>query len=133
MPEYPFPDEVVSTVADERAVDPDALREALARIQRHFERGDGEYDYSSMQNYGWTDGAALCLYGSEHLWDAIGADLSLSDDLLTAARAVHERWMRRSAADRDEESAVEDMFDDGNTPLVLADTGAEPPLFGQDV
>lgn len=133
MADQPFSDDLVDGVADERSVDGDDLRAALADVQRRFERGDGEYEYSSQHNYAWADDDLFYLYGSEHVWQSLREDLGVADALTDAARAVHERAMVASAAERGNEETVRGMLDDGNEPLAVANSGDDPPLFGQDV
>ncbi|WP_227378647.1 hypothetical protein [Haladaptatus halobius] len=133
MSEYPFQDELVTTVANERSVDSEQLRTALEDVQRRFERDDDEYEYSTRHNYGWEDDWAYYFYGSEAVWETVQQKLSLTDELARAARNVHERAMLRSASDRGEEQTVREMFDDGNEPLVVVNRGSGPPRFGQDV
>ncbi|MFC7157383.1 hypothetical protein ACFQPA_18295 [Halomarina halobia] len=133
MAEHPFPDSLVTTVANERSVDPERLRAVLDDVQRRYERDDGEYEYSTRHNYGWRDEQAYYLYGSENVWQTVQRDLSVADELTDAARHVHERAMLQSASGRGTERTVREMFDDGNEPLVVANPDGGGPRFGQDV
>lgn len=133
MPEHPFSDDLVTTIANERSVDLEQLRTALEDVQREFERDDGKYEYSTQHNYGWKDDQAYYFYGSEDVWQTVQQDLSLSDELTDATRHVHERAMLQSASRRGEEQTVRGMFDDGNEPLVVINLDGGPARFGQDV
>ena len=133
MAEHPFPDDLVASIAGEHDVDRTKLDATLADVQARFERGEDEYEYSSQHNFGWADDELFYLYGSERVWETIGEELGLSDERTDAARAVHERAMLSSAAERGDEETVREMFLDGNEPLAVANRGDGPPRFGQDV
>ena len=137
--DHPFERERVETVADESGLEADQLEEALTSVQRAIARdaddSNAEYEYSSQHNFGWADDDAFYLHG-DGIWGTLADELSLSEDLASAAREVHRRTMLDAAEesdDRTERETVEEMFSDGTEPLVVTNTGREPPLFGQDV
>ncbi|WP_224449583.1 hypothetical protein [Haloprofundus salilacus] len=132
MTDYPFHDDVVDAVADARGIDRDGLSEALAAVQRSFECDDGGYEYSNRHHFGWRDDQSYYLYGSEHLWERLGEELELDDDLTAAARDAHYREMVRSAEDRGERDRVREMLDADNEPLVLVGLEAEGPPPGME-
>ena len=132
--DHPLSRDRVESLADERGVAAGELDDALTNVQRSIARDGAEsgYEYSSRHNFGWKDEDAYYLYG-DGVWEALGDDLSLSDDLRDAAREAHREAALESAADRGERETVEEMLDDGNEPLVVTNVASEPPLFGQDV
>jgi hypothetical protein len=132
--DHPFSDGRIAEVVEEHGVDDVELDEALARVQQAIarDRRESAYEYSSQHNFGWEDENAFYLYG-DGIWETLREELSLSTDLVGAAREVHRRAMLESAEARDNRESVEEQFAEGVEPLVVTNTGREPPLFGQDV
>lgn len=132
MANHPFPEKIVTTVADEHEVTKDELDTVLERIQQTMQRDEEKYEYSSHHNFGWSDADAFYLYG-DGIWEALGTELSLEQSELAPARTVHHRFMVDSAKRRNEEEIVDEQLDDGLEALVVANTAEGDPLFGQDV
>lgn len=128
--QHPFSSDRVADVAGERGVDESDVTETLERIQDALERTEDTYEFSSQHNYGWHDEDAYYLYG-DGIWTTLREQLSLSEDRIAAAREVHRRAMVDSAAERDREGTLEEMFEEGNEPLVVENDGEGPPRFGQ--
>ena len=132
MTDHPFPEDTITTVADEHDIARDQLDNALEQIQRAIERDDGQYEYSSQHNFGWKDADAFYLYG-DGIWKTLGKQLSLEQTQLAPVRTVHHQYMIDSAKQRNEEQTVGEQLDEGVEALVVANTAEGDPLFGQDV
>lgn len=128
--QHPFSSDRVADVAGERGIDEADVIETLERIQDALERTEDTYEFSSQHNYGWHDEDAYYLYG-DGIWTTLREQLSLSEDRVAAAREVHRRAMVDSAAERDRQETLEEMFEEGNEPLVVENDGEGPPRFGQ--
>lgn len=129
---HPFSSDYVADAAGEHGIDEADVDETLGRIQDALERSGSEdaYEFSSQHNYGWHDENAYYLYG-DGIWTTLREQLSLSEDRVAAARDVHRRAMVDSAAERDRKQSLEEMFEEGNEPLVVKNDGEGPPRFGQ--
>lgn len=128
--QHPFSSDRVADAADEYDADESEIAETLERVQEAMERTDDTYEFSSQHNYGWHDDDAYYLYG-DGIWTTLREQLSLSEENLAAARAVHRSAMVDSAAERDRRDSLEEMFEEGNEPLVVENDGEGPPRFGQ--
>lgn len=117
-----FDDDVVAAVARERALSASELREALRRQQEHARSlpsvDDLVYDWRRFLPYDplvRRDETAYYLVFTPSVWEEFGEQLSFDDEMLAAARAVHDRQLRHVLTTHGEDAAVAD----GGAAMVL--------------
>lgn len=132
MTDHPFSRDAVTAVAEEYRIPEDELDRTLGEIQEAFERGDGKYEYSSQHTFGWEDEDAFYLY-ADGTWETVSDELSLENEHLDPAQAVHRRYMIESANRRGKDETLSKQFTEGVQALVVANTAEGDSLFGQDV
>lgn len=133
MPEHPFREELVESVAENHAVSPDRLDDAAARLQRHLE-AEGGYEFSTRHSFGWTGEEALYLYGSARSWPTFAHELELGEAAVPLCE-LHRRAMLSSAGADGRRDRVAEMLSGDNDPIVVLEQGAaeREPTFGLEV
>lgn len=132
MTKHPFPDTIVTAVANEHDIGKEPLDHDLDQVQQSIERSEWQYEYSSEHTFGWKDADAFYFYG-DGIWETLNEQLTLEEDRLAPVRTVHRRYMIDSAKRRNEAQSVRNQLEEGVEALVVANTAGGDPLFGQDV
>lgn len=117
-----FDDDIVGAVSTETGLSASRLREALRRQQEHARSLPGVddlvYEWRRFLPYDplvRRDETAYYLVFTPSVWAEFGEQLSFDDGTLAAARAVHERQLRRVLTRHGEDTSVVD----GGAAMVL--------------